>query len=100
MGTNLAHRHPEVFKAGILKKARNQFKGGEYEVAKNTLMKGFRVADLRWHFEQDVVQKERDLAEKKKKDEAAAKARGDVKFTKAKGTESLLEQLREDPDEA
>lgn len=50
-GENLKKTHPEIFKKGILKKARGQYNKGEFSTAMNTLMKAFKIKSLRQQFD-------------------------------------------------
>lgn len=45
-GLNFIKTHPEVFKAGKLKKARLLAKDGEYEKALTALSEGFNIVSL------------------------------------------------------
>jgi hypothetical protein len=47
LGTNFAKSHPEVYKSGVLKRARLKFMNGKYEEAMNTLFTGFNVESLK-----------------------------------------------------
>ena len=68
-GTNFEKKHPEVFKKGVLKKAQQKFKMGEYKTAMDTLMRAFKIQCLRRHFDPDFAKKQKMLAEEAKKKE-------------------------------
>lgn len=99
-GDNLKKTHPEVYKKGVLKKAQSLFKQGDFSKSMNTLMKAFKVKSLRQHFDPQYDERIRKQAEKKKAQEAAARAKNPATttITKASGL-SLLEEMKEDPDQ-
>ena len=95
LGTDFSKAHPEVFKRGILKKATLQYSRGEFEVALNTLMKGFKISSLRSHFEPGWEAKE---AKKKKAKEAKLGAKTNKKKSALDELEGL-NNMKEDPAE-
>ena len=50
LGTNIAKKHPEIFKQGKLKKAKLLFQRSDYEGAMSTLLEGFKIKSLRNRF--------------------------------------------------
>ena len=50
-GENFIKTHPEVFKAGKLKKAKLFAKDGEYEKALTTLSEGFNIVSLQRRYD-------------------------------------------------
>lgn len=47
LGKNFEQSHPEVYKAGILKRAKLKYSQGKYEEAMNTLQEGFNIDSLK-----------------------------------------------------
>ena len=93
-GANFCKTHPEVYKAGVLKKAQGKFRKGEFSVALNTLMTAFKISSLRQNLDP--------VGFKKLQDKKAAAAKAPKVVAKPKRDDGLegLEGLKEDPDEA
>jgi hypothetical protein len=53
LGENLKHKYPEVFKQGILKKAKLKFLNNRYGEAIETLQLGFNLESIKCHFDSD-----------------------------------------------
>lgn len=69
----MSKKHPEVYKLGVLKKAKLFYRNGEYKKAMDTLGTAFKFIDLRRGFEPNFVEKQKKREEKRKRDEDAAK---------------------------
>jgi len=72
-GTNLSKKHPEVYKLGVLKKAKHKYRNGEFKKAMDTLATAFKFIDLRRHFEPNFLENQKKKEETKKRQEEAAK---------------------------
>lgn len=62
-GPNLQKSHPEVYKAGKLKKAKHLLKDGDYAKALTTLGEGFNILSLRRKFDPHFGDKKKDRKE-------------------------------------
>ena len=51
LGSNFEKSHPEVYKAGVLKRALLMFKEGKFEDALKRLYDGFNVESIKKHFD-------------------------------------------------
>lgn len=51
LGKNFETSHPEVYKAGVLKRAKLKYMQGKYEEAMNTLCEGFNIESIRRRFD-------------------------------------------------
>lgn len=51
LGSNFEKSHPEVYKAGVLKRALLMFKEGKFEDALKRLYDGFNVDSIKKHFD-------------------------------------------------
>jgi hypothetical protein len=51
LGKNFEKSHPEVYKAGVLKRAKLKYLQGKYEEAMNTLSEGFNINSIRRYFD-------------------------------------------------
>lgn len=58
LGTNFQKSNPDVFKAGVLKRARMKFMNGKYDDAMNTLFQGFNVESLKKKYDLNYRMKE------------------------------------------
>lgn len=69
LGKNFERSHPEVYKAGVLKRARLKYTQGKYEESMNTLAEGFNIASIRRYF--DPVYREKWHKQQREKEAAS-----------------------------
>ena len=62
---NFKKSHPEIFKAGKLKKAQLEYKQGDYKKSMTVLSEGFNIYSMRRRFEPGFIQKEKAEIERK-----------------------------------
>jgi len=73
LGSNFDKAHPEVYKAGVLKRAQFMFREGKFDDSLKRLYEGFNVESIRKRFE---TQKMKELIVSsflKKKDDSATR---------------------------
>lgn len=73
LGSNFDKAHPEVYKAGVLKRAQFMFREGKFDDALKRLYEGFNVESIRKRFE---IQKMKEFIVSsmfKKKDDSATR---------------------------
>lgn len=84
LGKNFEKSHPEVYKAGVLKKAKLLYQQGKYEEAMNKLHEGFNIMSIKKRndpnfmkrFMAEELLKKKNEREKKEKEEEMKKATG------------------------
>lgn len=59
LGTNFETSHPEVYKLGVLRRARLKYSQGKYEEAMNILYDGFNVDSIKRRFDPNFLKKSR-----------------------------------------
>ena len=86
LGKNFETSHPEVYKAGVLKRSKLKYSQGKYEEAMNGLCEGFNIESLKMHYNPkdmkkffgELMKKKRE--ERLKKEEEEKKAKSGVDF--------------------
>jgi hypothetical protein len=57
LGKNFESSHPEVYKAGVLKRAKLKNSQGKYEEAMNTLCEGFNIDSIKKRFDPQYMKR-------------------------------------------
>ena len=57
LGKNFESSHPEVYKAGILKRALMKFGSGLYDDARNILCDGFNIDSIKKRFDPNFMKR-------------------------------------------
>jgi hypothetical protein len=75
LGKNFETSHPEVYKAGVLKRAKLKFREGKFEDAMNTLYDGFNIDSIKKRYDPHYMRRfmaEQLLKIKRERDEKEA----------------------------
>lgn len=65
LGKNFETSHPEVYKAGVLKRAKFKFDEGKFDESMNTLYEGFNIDSIKRRFDEKYREKQRKIAMEK-----------------------------------
>ena len=57
LGKNFESSHPEVYKAGILKRAKLKYSQGKYEEAMNQLCDGFNIDSIKKRYDPNYMKR-------------------------------------------
>lgn len=103
LGQNFEKSHPEVYKAGVLKRAKLMYKEGKFEEALKRLYDGFNVESIRRRFNPDYMKKmvvEKSILEKmlkkKEQDKRGSSANG---LTRIQGMKDEPDSQKKRPEE-
>jgi len=97
LGKNFETSHPEVYKAGVLKRARLKYMQGKYEEAMNTLSEGFNINSIKKRFDPKFMKHLAGDLFLKIKQERQAKEKAEA--NKASGVSFLNKRIqREEPE--
>lgn len=73
LGENFKKSHPEVYKAGKLKKAQLEYNQGDFKKAMSVLSEGFNIYSLRRFYEPGFIKREKAEMERKAEKNKAIK---------------------------
>lgn len=86
LGKNFEKSHPEVYKAGVVKRAKLKCMQGKFEEAMNALCEGFNIESLKKRFDPHYMKRFfaesllKAKREREKKEREEAEKRGTVNF--------------------
>jgi len=91
LGENFKNSHPEVYKAGKLKKAQLEYNQGDYKKAMSKLSEGFNIYSLRRRFEPGFIKREKAEMERKAEKNKALKGASSAIMDKFRKTSEKME---------